>query len=60
MNVDTEGIATMLSLDRRYVTNTMTKHPNFPRPTVNLSQKLRRWDDEAVRAFAANPSRKPS
>lgn len=60
MNIDTAAIAEIAGCSRAYVTDKLAKHPRFPTPTVNLSQKMRRWDADEVRAFLANPSRKPS
>lgn len=42
--VGTKEIANSLKLDRKYVTNTITKLPDFPKPVINYSQKVRLWD----------------
>jgi predicted DNA-binding transcriptional regulator AlpA len=46
--VDTGDIAKMLGVTRAHVTNRLSKRPDFPRPAVNLSQRLRRWRREDV------------
>jgi predicted DNA-binding transcriptional regulator AlpA len=38
----------MLGVQRRYVTDVMTKEPGFPAPVIDLSQRLRRWSEPAV------------
>lgn len=42
--IGTAEIAQRYNLERRYVTDRLTKAQGFPEPTVDLSQKLRRWD----------------
>jgi len=49
--MDTNDIASMLGLDRRYVTNIITKQPDFPAPLIDLTQKTRRWDRDSVVKF---------
>lgn len=51
--VDTKRIAEVLGLSRTYVTDTLTKQPGFPRPVVDMSQKLRRWDWDDVARYLA-------
>lgn len=41
--VDTAGIAALLGCTRAHVTDRLTKRPDFPRPIVNVSQKMRYW-----------------
>jgi predicted DNA-binding transcriptional regulator AlpA len=41
--IDTKGIAERLSVTRKYVTDKLTKRPDFPRPVVDVSSHLRRW-----------------
>lgn len=49
----TEQIAEMLHVTRRYVTNTLTKRPDFPEPCLNLSQRMRRWKESDIRSWMA-------
>ncbi len=41
--IDTSDIAEILGVRRDYVTDRLTKRPDFPPPAVNLSRRLRRW-----------------
>lgn len=50
--VDTAEVARMLGLTREYVTDKLTKRPGFPKPAVNVSQRLRRWRRAEVEAWA--------
>lgn len=52
--IDTARIAEILGVTRVHVTDKITKRPDFPRPVINVSQKLRRWSEAEVRAWAAN------
>lgn len=51
--VDTAQIAEMLGLERTTVTDKITKRPDFPPPTVNRNQRIRRWDKADVEAWMA-------
>lgn len=55
--LDTGQIAKLLGLKRPYVTDKLTKRPDFPRPRVNRSQRLRRWAEAEVMAWAQGQSR---
>ena len=55
--LDTQQIAELLHLKRRYVTDEVTKRPGFPEPVINVSRKIRRWDRESVLRWASRPSR---
>jgi hypothetical protein len=46
--VDTGEIARMLGVTRAHVTNRLSKRPDWPKPAVDLSQRLRRWRREDV------------
>lgn len=55
MNVETWNtaqIASYLDLKRRYVTDELTKKPDFPKPVINRSQRMRRWAIAAVKQWA--------
>jgi predicted DNA-binding transcriptional regulator AlpA len=56
MNADlisTEEIAKMLGVSRAHATGRIVKRPDFPKPAVNISQRLRRWERRAVERWAA-------
>ena len=61
--VNTAQIAALLGLSREYVTDNVTKRPDFPRPVLNLSRRVRGWSKQAVvdwakkRTQAANGGR---
>ena len=42
--IDSAEIATMLGVSRDHAVARIMKRPDFPKPAVNLSQKLRRWN----------------
>jgi predicted DNA-binding transcriptional regulator AlpA len=56
--IDTARIAEMLGITRAHATDKLTKRPGFPKPVVNLSQKLRRWDEAEVRRWVAVQSKR--
>lgn len=41
--MSTQDIASFLKLHHMYVRDRLTKHPEFPRPTLMLSTKIKRW-----------------
>lgn len=49
--VDTAGIAAMLGVTREHVTDRITKRPDFPRPFINVSRRLRFWRQSEVNAW---------
>jgi hypothetical protein len=51
--VDTADIAVMLGCTRAHVTDRLTKRPDFPRPFINVSQKMRYWRLADVQSFIA-------
>jgi predicted DNA-binding transcriptional regulator AlpA len=46
--VDTAGIAAMVGVKQRHATDVLTKAPDFPKPVINLSQRVKRWDQAEV------------
>jgi len=46
--VGTKEIAEWLKLSRTYVTDKLTKRPDFPRPAYKASQKVKMWDRSAI------------
>lgn len=55
--LDTGAIARLLGLNREYVTDKLTKRPDFPRPALNLSRRLRRWKEADIHAWMAKSAR---
>jgi predicted DNA-binding transcriptional regulator AlpA len=49
--LDTAQIATMLGMTREYVTDRLTKRPDFPKPRVALSRKMKRWAECDIREW---------
>ena len=56
--LDTAQIAAILGCTREHVTDRITKRPDFPRPEVNLSRRLRRWKEADVMAWLRKHSQK--
>ena len=54
--IDTARIATLLSVSHRHATEVITKKPGFPAPKMNVSQRMRRWDEDEVRTWAGLPA----
>lgn len=50
--IDTAGIAALLGVCRRHVTERLSKRPDFPQPIINISQKTRRWSRSEVLSWA--------
>lgn len=49
--LDTAQIATMLGMTREYVTDRLTKRPDFPKPRIALSRKMKRWAEADIRQW---------
>lgn len=49
--VGTGELAAMWGLNREFVTNNITKRPDFPAPALNLTRKTRRWRRVEVEAW---------
>lgn len=58
MLIDTKQIAQLLSVSRDHVTDRLTKRADFPAPAVNISQKLRRWEESDVIAWLRRQSKR--
>jgi len=56
--IDTGGIAKMFGITRAWATDSITKQPGFPRPRINLSQRLRRWSRDDVTQWAKRETAK--
>ena len=50
--VGTQDIAQYLGLSREWVTDNVTKRPDFPKPVINLSRKTRKWSWADVAKWA--------
>jgi predicted DNA-binding transcriptional regulator AlpA len=59
MYMTTKDIADTLGLTRAYVTDVLTKRADFPKPAVNISQKIRRWKRSDFEAWATGGRRYP-
>lgn len=46
--VDTQDIAQFLGVTRQWVTDSITKRPDFPKPVINISRKTRKWSLDEV------------
>ncbi len=46
--IGTKEIARMLGVTQAHATNCIVKRPDFPKPAVDLSQRLRKWRREDV------------
>lgn len=55
--IDTAGIAALLGVCRRHVTERLTKQPSFPRPIIDISAKTRRWSRAQVLEWARGGKR---
>lgn len=42
--LSTQELAKLLGMSPTYVRDRLVKRPDFPRPALSLSQKLRRWN----------------
>jgi predicted DNA-binding transcriptional regulator AlpA len=49
--LDLTEIAQLLKLPRTYVRDKLVKNGDFPAPALSLSQRMRRWRQEDVRAW---------
>lgn len=47
----TKDIARMLGISQAHCVGRIIKRPDFPRPVVNLSQRLRKWRREDVMKY---------
>lgn len=54
--LDTAGIAAMLGVTREHVTDRITKRPDFPKPFINVSRRLRYWRASDIHAWMARGS----
>lgn len=57
--LDTGDLAALLGVTRAHITGRLTKRPDFPRPAIDLSQKMRRWRLQDVMAWASGTTTAP-
>jgi len=48
----TSEIANLLGVSRAHLVDRLSKRPDFPKPALNLSQRLRKWRKEDVLRWA--------
>jgi predicted DNA-binding transcriptional regulator AlpA len=46
--VDTKQIAQLLGITRAHCVGRIIKRPDFPKPAINLSQRLRKWKRQDI------------
>ena len=46
-----QDIAAMVNIEPRYVSEVLEKRPDFPRPTLALTQRMVRWSRAEVTAW---------
>ena len=49
--LDLTDIAERLKLRRDYVRDKLVKTGDFPRPAINISQRIRKWEEQAIQAW---------
>ncbi len=49
--LDLTDIAERLKLRREYVRDKLVKTGDFPRPAINISQRIRKWEEDAIQAW---------
>jgi len=49
--IGTKDIARMLGITQSHCVGRIIKRPDFPKPAINLSQRIRKWKREDVLKF---------
>lgn len=57
--LSTADIARMFGLTREYITDKLTKKPDFPKPRVRVSQKTTLWARADIEQWAS-PTKSPN
>ena len=57
--LDSGQVAQLLGVSRAHFTDKLSKRGDFPKPVVNVSQRLRRWSLAEVQKWAAGPRSGP-
>jgi predicted DNA-binding transcriptional regulator AlpA len=61
LTLDTEEIAGLLGVSRKHVTDRIVTRPDFPKPVICLSQRVRKWaEHEVLDYFRAGPRSAPA
>ncbi len=55
--IGTNDIARMLGVSRAWTVTSITKRPDFPKPVINLSQRIRKWSKNEVLKWVRNTSK---
>jgi predicted DNA-binding transcriptional regulator AlpA len=55
--LDFDDIAAMLGVSRGTARDKLTKRPDFPKPTVRISQRIQRWSRDDVLAWIKRVSK---
>jgi predicted DNA-binding transcriptional regulator AlpA len=53
--ISTAEIAQLLGCSHAHATDRIVKSASFPKPVINVSRKMRRWSEYAVREWAKRP-----
>lgn len=49
--IDTKDISRLLGVTRAHCVGRIIKRPDFPKPAMDLSQRMRRWRKDEVLRF---------
>ena len=49
--IDTKEIARILAVTRAHCVGRIIKRPDFPKPVINLTQRLRKWRKDEVYGY---------
>ncbi len=58
--IGTAEIAQLLGVSRTYTTDRVTKRPDFPKPVIVVSQKIKRWDRREVLSWMTSTHKSPT
>lgn len=56
--LDLDGISQLIGTPRTYVRDRLVKRPDFPRPCLNLSAKMRRWGKADVEKWVEQQAKR--
>ena len=56
-DLGTAEIAMLLKVSRAHAVNVIIKRPDFPKPYINLSQRIKRWRRADVISWVAKTSK---
>ena len=49
--IGTQEIAQIVGVSRKHVTDRIVTRPDFPKPVIALSQRVRKWAEDEVMAY---------